>query len=62
VPCPHFSPESGECRLLDEVSDDDESSGEIRVEEPVSREWCLSSGELYRNCPVYHRFVSELMP
>ena len=59
--CPHFQRESGDCLLLDEMSEGDEDGTEMRVEEPLSREWCLSSGKLYRNCPLYRKFVSELM-
>jgi hypothetical protein len=61
VPCPHFSNQSGECLLRDDQEEDDDLR-EVSVEDPVDREWCLSSEKGYRQCPVYRRFLAELIP
>jgi len=61
MPCPHFSNVSGECVLQqDREQDDDER--EPPVVENVSTDWCLSSNQGYRNCPLYQRFLAEIIP
>jgi hypothetical protein len=62
VPCPHFSSESGDCLLMQEPEEQDEDLVEIPNDDPVDREWCLASNRTYRNCPVYRRFLAELLP
>lgn len=61
MPCPHFSKETGECVLLEEAEDDDDRP-EVQLDEPVDRSWCLGSDEGYRNCPVFRRFLGDLLP
>lgn len=60
--CPHYSRDSGECALLEDVAEDEEEGGGAPVEEPVSREWCLSGDTAHRSCPVFRRFLAELLP
>lgn len=59
--CPHFSRANGDCLLLQEPEEEDDDRVEPAPEEPIRREWCLSSDRSYRNCPVYRRFVAELL-
>jgi len=61
VPCPHLSRESGECLLVEDVPEDEEGLAETPLEEPVKREWCLSPGKAYRECPVFRKFLLELL-
>jgi len=61
VPCPHYSRENGECVLMDNAPEDDEESAEAPLEGPVSGEWCLSAQGDYRSCPIYRRFLAELL-
>lgn len=62
MPCPHFSREDNECRLLQEAPEPDEEHADAAPDEPVAREWCLSSDQSYRNCPVLQRYLSDLSP
>jgi len=48
--------------LLEEAPADEEERGEFPVEESIDREWCLGAGEAYRSCPVFRRFVADLLP
>ena len=34
---------------------------EAPVEEPVNGEWCLTAGNGYRSCPIYRKFLAELL-
>lgn len=61
MPCPHFSCVTGECVLQQEHEADDDPR-EAPVEEPTSRDWCLSPVKGYRDCPIFERFLSELLP
>jgi hypothetical protein len=61
VPCPHFSNASGECLLEHEQPEGDDGR-EAPVDDPVDRQWCLSDEKGYRRCPVFQRFVAELLP
>ena len=62
MPCPHLARDSGECVLLEDAPADEEERGEFPVEEPIDREWCLGAGEAYRSCPVFRRFIADLLP
>ncbi len=61
MPCPHFSYLIGEC-VLQQEREDEEDPREARVEEPTTRDWCLSPVKGYRNCPLFKRFLTELLP
>jgi len=62
VPCPHFSHDSGDCHLLEDVPEDEEERAEGALDDPVNRDWCLSGADGYRNCPIYRKFLAELLP
>lgn len=61
MPCPHFSNLTGECVLQQERVEEDDPR-ELRVEDPTSRDWCLSATKDYQNCPLFKRFLLELLP
>lgn len=61
MPCPHLSNDSGEC-LLRQDDGEEEDRRELPVADRVNREWCLSSQMGYRQCPVFQRFLAELLP
>jgi len=61
VPCPHLSRESGECLLLEDAPENEEELLEAPLDDPVNREWCLSPGTAYRECPLFRRFLLELL-
>lgn len=61
MPCPHYSRENSECALMDNAPEDEEDSAEAPVEEPVNGEWCLAAGNGYRSCPIYRKFLAELL-
>jgi hypothetical protein len=46
---------------MDNAPEDEEDSIEVPLEEPVSGEWCLSAGNGYRSCPIFRRFLAELL-
>jgi hypothetical protein len=60
VPCPHFANASGECLLEHEEAESDDGR-EAPVVDHVEREWCLSGEKGYRRCPIYQRFLAELI-
>ena len=62
MPCPHLARDSGECVLLEETLADEDERGEFPVEESVDRELCLGAGEAYRSCPIFRRFIADLLP
>ncbi len=61
MPCPHYSNDNGDC-LLRHDDEQDEERREVSVEDPVTREWCLGPEKAYRQCPMYRRFLAELIP
>ena len=61
MPCPHFSIDAGEC-LLSEEPDDEETRGEVVLDESVRRDLCLGSDKVYRGCPVFRRYLGDLLP
>jgi hypothetical protein len=61
VPCPHFSTDAGEC-LLQEDTEDEEDRGEVVLDDAVRRDLCLSSDRAYANCPVFRRYLGDLLP
>ena len=46
---------------MDNAPEDEEDSAEAPLEEPVSGESCLSAGSDYQSCPIYRRFLAELL-
>ena len=62
MPCPHFSREDNDCLLLQEAPEPDEDHADAAPDEPVEREWCLAPDESYRNCPVFQRYLPEVLP
>ena len=61
MPCPHFSNVSGECLLEHEHAEGDDGR-EAVADDPVDREWCFRGEKGYRRCPVFQRFLTELLP
>ncbi len=61
MPCPHYSRDSGECALLENVPEDEEERGGAPLDEPVRREWCLSGDNAHHSCPVFRSFLAELL-
>ena len=61
MPCPHFSSANGECLLEHENAEGDDDR-EAAVDDPVDREWCFGGEKAYRRCPVFQRFLAELLP
>lgn len=59
--CPHFSREDNDCLLLQDRPADEAELGEVVVEEPPNPSWCAGEGDGYRNCPIYRRFLAELL-
>jgi hypothetical protein len=77
MPCPHLSRVNGDCLLQqDPGSNTDDgrepvvtelvlrSEGDSPLPRPASvgQEWCLGTGESYRDCPFLRRFLAELVP
>ena len=62
MPCPHYSRENNDCALLQEAPQDDEESTPAPPEDHMLRDWCVVSEQAYRNCPVYRRYLAELLP
>ena len=48
MPCPHYSRENSECALMDNAPEDEEDSAE-------------AAGNGYRSCPIYRKFLAELL-
>ena len=46
---------------MDNAPEDDEETADAPLEEPVSGEWCLTAGAGYQSCPIYRRFLAELL-
>ena len=61
MPCPHFSRQDNDCSLADEQPGDDEELTETPPEEPANRSWCVGEGDGYRNCPLFQRFIADLL-
>jgi len=59
--CPHFSRRENDCALAEELPKDDEELTETPADEPTNRAWCMGEGDGYRNCPVFRRFMAELL-
>jgi hypothetical protein len=59
--CPHFSRLDNDCALADDQPKDDEEVVEAPAEDLTNRAWCVGEGDGYRNCPVFQRFVAELL-
>lgn len=62
MPCPHYSLENNDCLLLQEAPRDDEEGSLAPADDPVPRDWCLVPERSYRNCPLYRRYLAELLP
>jgi len=61
VPCPHFSPENNDCRLLEENWEGEEERGAVKHEDHAPRTWCLSAGDDYRKCSVFRTYMAQLL-
>ena len=62
MPCPHLLGTSGDCLLQQDPHAQGDDGREPVLTEPVDRDWCLGSGERYRDCPFFKRFIAELVP
>ncbi len=62
MPCPHLARDSGECVLLEDAPEDEEERVEFPVEELIDRDWRLGAGEAYRSCPIFCRFIADMLP
>jgi hypothetical protein len=62
VPCPHYSRDNNDCLLLQEPLRDDEEGGSTPADEPLNWEWCLAQDKGYRKCPVFRRYLADLLP
>ena len=63
MPCPHFSREDNDCRLLRPVvAVEEEPVGHVVSDEHADLTLCLASDARYRGCTVYRRQVAELFP
>jgi hypothetical protein len=62
MPCPHLSRASGDCLLQQDPESETDEGREPVVTEAVSRDWCLGSRPQYRDCPLFRRFIAELVP
>jgi hypothetical protein len=60
--CPHYSREENDCLLAQEPLQDAEEPTLPPADELPSRDRCLSPGGAYRDCPVFRRFLNELLP
>jgi len=60
MPCPHFSREDSDCRLVAIVEEAEEARGRVVCEEPVNLSLCLAQDRGYRACAIYRRQVAEL--
>jgi hypothetical protein len=60
--CPHYTRENNDCLLLQEPPHDEEEGGTPAVDDPVTYERCLAPGKAYRDCPVFRRYLAELVP
>jgi hypothetical protein len=48
--------------VLQQEREEEEDPREAQVEDPTTRDWCLSPTKGYRNCPFFKRFLTELIP
>ncbi len=62
MPCPHFSREDNDCRLLRTIVEDELERGSDVSDEPVVVSLCLAEDAKYRSCAVYRRQVAEFIP
>ena len=62
MPCPHLSAASGDCLLQQDQDPETEDGREPVVTDPVDRELCLGFGDHRRDCPIFRRFLAELVP
>jgi len=60
--CPQYSRDHNDCVLLEEPPRDEEERSASPAEEAPRRDWCLVPDKSYRNCPVYRRYLAELIP
>lgn len=61
MPCPHFSPQDNDCRLVDENWEGEEERSAVKRDDHAPRTWCLSDGDDYRKCPVFRSYMAELL-
>ena len=62
MPCPHFSREDNDCRLLQRSLEEEmDRDGEV-PDEPVVVSLCLAEDAKYRSCAIYRRQVAEFIP
>ncbi|MFB3882418.1 MAG: hypothetical protein ACE149_14215 [Armatimonadota bacterium] len=61
MPCPHLSRMNGDCSLQQDQDSLGDDEREPVLSEPVDRDWCLGAGERYRECPLFKRFIAELV-
>ncbi len=59
--CPHYSVRDNECLLAQDQPEDEEQPLEAPAEEPVNLSWCLGEGDGFRNCPLFRKFVADIM-
>ena len=62
MPCPHISKANGDCLLQQDPVSEVDDAREPPVVDQVDREWCLGSPTQYRECPLFRRFIAELVP
>lgn len=60
MPCPHFSVQENECRLLEEADPEDDEGQSSPLDDRVNREWCLGQEKGYRNCPIFRSYLTDL--
>jgi hypothetical protein len=61
MPCPHYLRENSDCLLLREPPPDEEERADAAPDDPVARDLCLSPGSQYRDCPVFRRYLADLL-
>jgi hypothetical protein len=62
MPCPHFSAANAECLLQQDPDSEGDETHLPVVTDSVDPDWCLGPGRGYRECPVFKRFLSEIVP
>ena len=61
MPCPHLLGASGDCLLQQEPDSETDDGRELAVTDAIDRNWCLGSRPQYRDCPLFRRFIAELV-
>lgn len=63
MPCPLFSRDDNDCRLVLAVVEEEEArGGQVVADEPADLSLCLAQDASYRGCAIYRRQVAELSP